>query len=361
MSRFHAFVPVVAALLASIGTVAPVARAQTPQPGMVEFFSFGKVRQGIPLLSTPRETVVLARDGWIHAVDSINGKPSVRPTGKTYRPISTVELRNELRAEYGGRFEVLTTKNFLVVQPVGRGDQWPRLFEQSHQGFVAYMSRRKVTVRKSNFPMVAVVMPDEPAMYAEMERLGVSAQRVAGVYTGRSNRVVTHDDVSRGAARATVRHEAVHQSAYNTGVHSRVGDTPKWISEGVGQMFEPAGMTNARTGSSLADRVNQDSLRVIQKRFKDRGHYASAVMSLIRDDAMFSDLKRRGDAYAVAWSMMFYLAERQPDRFAELLNHTSNRSPFTDYSAAQRKRDFQRIVGDPLDFTNRLTRYMTTL
>ncbi len=36
-----------------------------------------------------------------------------------YEPASVVELRNELRNEFGPEFEVVATKNFLVVQPKG--------------------------------------------------------------------------------------------------------------------------------------------------------------------------------------------------------------------------------------------------
>jgi Protein of unknown function (DUF1570) len=345
--------------LALAGSMTPPVAAQSP--GMVEFFSFGKVQQGIPLLSTASEIVLLGRDGWMHAIDPKSERGDVNPIEKSYEPMSAMELRNELRSEYGPQFEVLSTQNFLVVQPNGRGQQWAQLFEQSHQGFVDYMTRRGVDVRQSNFPMVAIVMPDETAMYAEMERLGVSIRRVAGVYTGLSNRVVTHDNASRSETQSTVRHEAAHQSAFNTGVHSRVSETPKWISEGVGQMFEPAGMTNLRVAAAVSDRINQDSLKVIRSRFDNRENYAKAVMSLIRDDSAFADQSSVYDAYAVSWSMMFYLAERQPEKFAALLNQTSSRQPFIAYPVTERQKDFQKIIGDPLDFINGLSRFMQSL
>jgi hypothetical protein len=345
--------------LAVVGSTYQPVAAQSP--GMVEFFSFGKVQQGIPLLSTTSEIVLLGRDGWMHTIDPRSDHGELNPIEKSYQPMSALELRNELRSQYGPQFEVLSTKNFLIVQPSGRGQQWPQLFEQSHQGFVDYMTRRGVDVRRSSFPMVAIVMPDEAAMYAEMERLGVSVRRVAGIYTGLSNRVVTHDNASRSETQSTVRHEAAHQSAFNTGVHSRVSETPKWISEGIGQMFEPAGMTNQRVATAMSDRINQDSLKVIRSRFDDRQKYAEAVLSLIRDDSLFADSSTVYDAYAVSWSMMFYLAERQSESFSDLLNQTSNREPFIAYPVLERQKDFQRIIGDPLEFINGLSRFMQSL
>ena len=36
----------------------------------------------------------------------------------------------------------------------------------------------------------------------------------------------------------TIIHEAAHQTAFNTGVHTRCGDSPRWLVEGLGTMFE---------------------------------------------------------------------------------------------------------------------------
>ena len=194
----------------------------------------------------------LGRDGQLHSLDP-RVRDEVRGVGGSYIPLSPIELRNQLSAEFGRSYEVIATNNFLVVQPKGRGNRWPTMFEQSHRSFTTYMSKRGVTVREGRFPMVAVVFPDQRAMYAEFKKQKIDVSRVAGVYLNHSNRVLTHDGGHTELIAATVRHEAAHQSAFNSGVHSRLNDTPRWITEGIGQMFEPAAMASvSQSGSSVA-------------------------------------------------------------------------------------------------------------
>lgn len=336
---------------------------QAQTRGMVEFYAAGRLQQGLPLVELTHELLVIGRDGWMHAIDPRQPESQVRPLAEPYAPASAPELRNQLQAEFGRDFEVLSTANFIVVQPRGRGERWARLFEQSHRGFVSYMSKRGVRVRQGRFPMIAIVFPDADAMYHEFKRLNIDVTRVAGLYSADSNRVMTHDGGHLEKIATTVRHEAAHQSAFNSGVHSRVNDTPRWISEGVGQMFEPASMTDPQRSNRLADRVNDDCLQYLRREFgEDTSALSEAVMQLVGDDAMFEDPKRIDDAYAVCWAMMFYLAERDPAAFAEILNHTATRPPFQPYTRSQRLRDFEQISdGNVYDFSNRLSRFLRSL
>ncbi len=334
-------------------------------PAVVEFFAGGKLQQGLPLVDYAHELVVIGRDGWMHSLDPRKPETKVRHIEGEYSVASVTEIRNELRAEFGPEFEVLTTKNFLVVQPRGRGDRWPRLFEQSHRAFIDYMDKRGVKVRQGRFPLVAIVFPDEQAMYAEFKRHNIDVSRVSGLYSGDSNRVMTHDGGRTAFIAETVRHEAAHQSAFNFGVHSRVNDTPRWITEGIGQMFEPAGMSSSLTTIQLADRINRDSLEFIRSEFAGRNDpsFSQSVLQLIGDDTKFDDPKTIDEAYAVSWAVMFYLAERQPKAFADLLNHTSSsRPPFQAYSRDERLRDFEKIVGEnTLDFSRRVIQWLEKL
>ncbi len=142
--------------------------------------------------------------------------------------------------------------------------------------------------------MVAIVFPDQAAMYAEFKRLKIDVSRVAGLYSGESNRVMTHDGGRSSSIAQTVRHEAAHQSAFNSGVHSRVNDMPRWITEGVGQMFEPEAMSKARIGTCSRSSQSR-SMQFIARKYTDRHdtQMSNAMMQLIGDDSMFeNDLAR---------------------------------------------------------------------
>lgn len=336
--------------------------AVSQTPSLVEFMVGDTPKRGLRLADSATESVIIGRDGWLHAVRSTAA--SVRPIAGNYQPISAPELRNELRAEFGPTFEVIATPNFLIVQPRGRGRTWPDLFERCHRSFADYMEKRGVKRRDGRFPMVAVVFPDSRSMYDEFSRLGIEASRVAGLYSNSSNRVMTHDGGQRSTIAATVRHEAAHQSAFNSGVHSRVNETPKWITEGIGQMFEPASMGDRRHGVRWVDRVNHDSVRVLRRIVSERGTsgLVADVARLVRDDHLFEDPTRIEDAYSLAWAMTFYLGERRPDVFADMLNFTATRPPFTVYTPGQRGIDFERVAGeDPLAFGHQIYRFVESL
>lgn len=333
--------------------------------GVIEFSAYGKIKKGILLVDLAHELIILGRDGWIHSIDPRSPNSNwQRIEEEVFAAAPAAEIRNQLRSEFGPEYEVLSTKNFLVVQPRGRGDRWPKLFEQSHRSFISYMTKRGVKIRSGSFPMVAIVFPDESGMRQEFERLDIEVGRVAGLYSVNTNRVMTHDATRTSSVMATVRHEAAHQSAFNSGAHSRINDTPRWLTEGIGQMFEPAAMTDPRGATQLADRVNQESLQYLRKKVLtvDSGRFVQTAITLIGDDMMFKDEKQINEAYAVAWALMFYLAERQPKAFSQLLNETAGRRPFQAYQRRDRIADFERIVGmDTFEFSRKTLRYLETL
>lgn len=333
--------------------------------GMVEFSAYGKVQKGVLLVDLAHELIILGRDGWIHSLDPRSSDSKwQRLEQEAFTAAPAAEMRNQLRSEFGSDYEVLSTKNFLVVQPRGRGDRWPKLFEQSHRSFIKYMTKRGVKIRSGNFPMVAVVFPDESAMRQEFDRLDIDVGRVAGLYSVNSNRVMTHDGTRTDSVMATVRHEAAHQSAFNSGAHSRINDTPRWISEGIGQMFEPPAMTDPRGATQLADRVNQESLQYLRQQVlaTDSGRFLQTTMALVSNDMMFKNEKQIHEAYAVSWALMFYLAERHPKAFGKLLNETAGRRPFQAYETRDRITDFERITGmDTFEFSRKTLRYLEAL
>ncbi|WP_438811209.1 DUF1570 domain-containing protein [Rhodopirellula halodulae] len=334
------------------------------RPGLVEFRIGNKWQTGLHLIESRTESLVIGRDGWLHTIERAEKSNSLRTAEGSFEPTSHVELRNRLRAEFGREFDVIATHNFLVVQPRGRDDRWPKMFEQCHRSFVDYMVRRGVKVREGRFPMVAVVLPDARAMYDEIERLGIDVSRVAGLYANKCNRVMTHDGGAISTIAATVRHEAAHQSAFNCGVHSRVNDTPSWVTEGIGQMFEPEAMSSGRSGTRLAERVNLESVRQLRDTIdmNDPAEVHKWVSRMIRSDDLFQNPSTIHTAYALAWSMMFYLAERDSEAFADILNFTATRPPFETYRSGQRMIDFERVVSsDVREFSNRLTRFVAQL
>src|SRR6056297_67640 len=353
------FIITLVSLLLAVATTAPVA-AQHPR--MVRFQVRSEPLEGLRLIDVPQRTVILGRDGWLH--DTIdNVQPSILGTLPIpFRAVTAAEMRGQLLAEFGRDFEVVPTTHYLIVQPKGRGDRWPKLFEGLYREFVSYMEVRGVPVRTGRFPLVAVVLPDQVAMRTEFQRLGIEVSRVAGVYHLASNRVIMHDQGNAGYVAETVRHETAHQTAYNVGVHSRVSETPRWVVEGIGSLFEPAVMQDRRLHRSMRDRVHAGYVKQFLREYADPQRLEHDLRRLVTDDDMFRDEQAIANAYCLSWAMVFYLSERAPEQFATVVQQTGKWLPFRVYPREQRSQDFERWVGvEAPMFATQLNRFVRGL
>jgi hypothetical protein len=324
--------------------------AQTPR--VVELDQNGQTLVGMQLVRTSTSLLLLATDGQLHHFDQPTTPMNIRESDAPFTPDSAVAMRAKLTREFGRKMEVVATKHFLVVQPRGRGKQWPDMFESLHRQFTQQMRLRGVNVRSGRFPMVAVVLPDRPALQAELDRQRIAGGNIVGVYVTASNRVYTFDGGMNDMTAAVIRHEAAHQSAFNFNVHNRLNETPKWITEGIGMMFEPSAMATAGSSARPSDRMNAEAVSLLKARYADRTRsFAADLARLVAGDEMFGSATEVSDAYALAWVAMYFLAERKPSAFAAMLNHTASRSPFETYPADARLADFQRIVGRSVEQT----------
>jgi hypothetical protein len=329
---------------------ATVGFAQTSR--VVELNHNGQTLVGMPIVRTSTSLLLLATDGQMHHFDQPTMPTNIRESDTPFTPDSAVVMRAKLTREFGPKMEVVATKHFLVVQPRGRGKQWPDMFENLHRQFTQQMRLRGVNVRNGRFPMVAVVLPDRPALQAELDRQRIVGGNIAGVYVTISNRVYTFDGGMNDRTAAVIRHEAAHQSAFNSNVHNRLNETPKWITEGIGMMFEPPAMATAGSSAKAGDRMNAEAVSILKARYADKTRsFPSDLARLVAGDAMFGSAAEVSDAYALAWAAMYFLADRKPTAFAAMLNHTASRSPFETYTPDARLADFQRIVGRSVEHT----------
>jgi len=316
---------------------------------VVQYDAEGKTAIGLALVHGSDASLILATDGQLVHIDNKETAHRIRAVEESFQPATIVELRSSLQREFGSEFEIVATKHFLVVQNRGRGNQWPNTFESLHSEFTSKLARQGVVIRKGRFPLVAVVFADRVALQNELARQDIPAANVAGIYVLATNRVYTCDIGNQSRTLPVIRHEAAHQSAYNSNVHSRLNVTPKWITEGLGMMFEPAAMTIAAS-SPIDDRVHRDALAALQNRYgDDRFKLASDMRQMIAGDSWFDRVESIDAAYHVSWLMMYSMSRYHSEKFARLLNHTNTRPPFVDYPADQRVKDFEAIMGQSIE------------
>lgn len=302
----------------------------------------------------------------------ISGVKEFRKVAKTFRGFRAAEMRNNLRQEFGSKYEVAGTTHYLVVARKGRAATYAGVFEDVYRKFRSYVSRRGFTVKRPDFPMVAVVFSTKTEFLEYSRKDGVHfGFNVLGYYHPISNRVALYDSLNRTVGRNdktelpssvfarlsetnptlhdTIVHEGTHQAAFNVGLHTRIGQTPRWVVEGIAMVFEAPAIRNRSVSGNAKSRVNNGRLEhFLEYAEKRRG--VRKLGHFIADDTAF---RRPLDAYSESWALMYFLIEKKSLELSRYLKLINQRDPLKPYSARDRIADFQQAFGKDLDHIER--------
>jgi len=359
---------IVAVLLATLVVLAWVAPVEgsSPVKWMLELTVGGRKVEGVPLAWNTQLVHLLGRDGRLWEFDP-HSATDYRRTSSRFQSFSPSELRAALLRELGKGFEVRGTGHYMVAHPRGQRDRWPQWFEDLYRSFVRYFSVRGFQLTEPPFPLIGIVCKDRGDFYRYATSQGVpAAGGTLGYYELESNRIILYDVTGHEADSAdweqnaaTIIHEATHQTAFNTGIHSRYTPPPVWVVEGLATMFEAPGVYNSRFNTRRSDRINRRQFEQFRK-FAAPKHRPEMTAGLIASDRLFRAVPAA--AYAEAWALTFYLMETQPHKYADYLARTARRPPFKPYTARQRTADFTAVFGDDWRMLEaRLLRFMAGL
>ncbi len=156
-----------------------------------------------------------------------------------------------------------------------------------------------------------------------------------GVCTGSAGFRLTED------VRGTLVHEATHQFAFNTGLHSRIGQTPKWVVEGLATVLEPTAVARADNLRGPTP-VNVERLVWFRHFLKTR-RPEPFLAQFVQDDTLFGTHPL--DAYSEAWALTYYLLQSRPRRYFRYLKGMAAREPLAAYPPAERLTDFTDAFG----------------
>jgi hypothetical protein len=320
--------------------------------------------EGTPLAWNAAQAWFLARDGQVWECDPRQATNFGEVAGG-FKSYSQAEIRGRLMGEFPG-YEVSGVGHYLVVHPAGRRDQWAPRFEELYRSFVQYFSARSWRLAEPRFPLIAVVLPRQSDFARQAAREGVIASAgMLGYYSPTTNRILMFD-ATAGSPGAdwtmnaeTIIHEAAHQTAFNTGVHSRFGVAPRWVVEGLGTMFEARGVWNSRNFPHAGDRINRGRLEAWRQYARTRRR-SDAIAQLVSSDRAFQD--DIDGAYCEAWALSFFLSETEPKRYSEYLMKTAAIKPFSSYRAPERLKDFTETFGSELAMLDaRMKRFIAGL
>ncbi|MEM7785632.1 MAG: DUF1570 domain-containing protein [Planctomycetota bacterium] len=332
--------------------VVPKVNAQTSQPEMTIKLTYkSKEYFGRPLAWDGKDLMLLRTDGQISTLPAKN-ESDFQKIKTGFDPLSAQKLRNQLQKEYGSKYQVSVTQNFVVVHPPGSYTVWAQPFEELYSRFRAYFSTRGLRLKSPEFPMVAIVLRTR----REFDRFLVAYHKydsnILGYYNPQSNRIITYNQSnSRSTGKnwffnsSTIIHEATHQTAFNVGLHSRFTPVPRWISEGLAMLFEAPGINNSHYHSRQSDRINRGRLLEI-KHFYQKGKIRGKLANLIINDDLFRSEPEV--AYAMSWALTFYLHEKKPQAYLRFLAADGARQDFATFTSKQRATAFAKAFGSDI-------------
>lgn len=272
------------------------------------------------------------------------------------------QMKAKLQKEFGSKYVVSRTRHFLVVHPPGDYKIWALPFEQLYDRFQAYFKTRGLVIAEPEFPMVAIVLRTHRE-FVQMADARKMPRNVVGYYAFRSNRLIVYQQKFLGRSSSdnwastmdTVVHEATHQTASNTGVHSRAGKNPRWVTEGLATMFEAKGINNYFEYPEFKTRINWERLRDLRKLYEE-GRVKGTIEELVLSDRIFQTDPQR--AYAVAWVLSLYLAERNAHRYVQYLEMLQADPLRSSLTARSRGEYFFKAFGKPVGIEADLKRFV---
>ncbi len=318
------------------------------QPKLLDVEVSGGHYVGMPIHWSSQDAVVLEPSGFLRVLEQVDVvHHAILPVD--FLPQSLTEARNQLQSELGSRYETLVSGPYVIAAPMGTTKHWRERFNALLAGYVRYFQVRGWPLRKPDFPLCVTVFATRQEFVAYAASQGQQVQAsVVGSYFTRSNRcaLYTIENASGtdwAETEATIVHEAVHQLAYNTGIHERLSMDPMWFVEGLASMFEQPNVYDLRQPSiTIQTRMLADKQTRLQGLLANPQQLEQQLQGLIFSDRLFKHDPLL--AYDLSWAVTFYLAERMPAEFRTYSSLLSQR-PFGDYSAAERTRDFRTAFG----------------
>jgi hypothetical protein len=363
-----------AAAVAWLGAGSVVAAA----PSLLELTQDGKQFEGRLEAKSHDACWVMGRDGQLRVFE-ISQVDSVRTIADHFHEFSSAELRDHLRRELPKNFRIDGTGHFLVCAEQNNR-HIGEVCEETYRTFRRYFSVRGFKIAEPEFPLVVIVFPDRDSFvrYCRRDKLEPPAGML-GYYMRLTNRIALFDQGDSGVAVApapskslasffgrnesqilpptrprfdatvegdlhsTIVHETTHQVAFNTGLHSRIGQTPTWVIEGLATMFEATGIHDSSKGASAMTRINRSRYLWFENYLRAR-RKPQSLKEFVGTDDLYASATL--DAYAEGWALTFFLAETRHGSYGRYLKSLVARNPMRVYTYEDRVADFRKAFGN---------------
>jgi len=308
--------------------------------------------------------LLIGQDGRLWTIDK-GELVSRQDAGESFRPLSAAALGKQLKAALGGGFDVVSTKHYVICTSASREyARWcGALFERLFTSFHNYWKQRGLKLSEPEFPLVALVFSSEKEFAAFATKdAGADTASAKGYFSIGTNRMVMYDltagaqgDIAGILAAApfniaTVIHEATHQIAFNSGMHTRYADNPLWLVEGMAMYFETPDLTS-KSGWKTAGAVNDLRLGQFEE-FAAGRRKPDSLATLVRSDGRFTDADQMADAYAEAWALSHFLIRAKKEAYVKYLTTLAAKPRLVWNTPEERLKEFRAAFGDDLGQLN---------
>jgi len=348
----------------------------------VEAMDHVTLRRERRTLSVDGRIVLIAQDGGLLFLARDGALWRILPTeiikhttdDAPFRAYPPEQMTKSIMSDLPKGFEVYQTLHYMIVYDTSRAyAQWcGALFERLYTAFRNTWTHQGFQMADPEFRLVAVVFSEKAAYvkYSQKE-LGDAADSIFGYYNMESNRMVMYDLAgvamqvpgrTIGAAQiklfldspnapgtvSTIVHEATHQIAFNSGLHQRLSDCPKWFSEGIAMYCETPDLGKSKGWAGIGV-INRARLAQFWQYQQQRP--TDSLKTLISSDNRLVDTKQAVDAYAESWALTYYLIHKHSKSYVAYLKVLSRKRPLEVDEKAQRVAEFEKQFG-PLDKLN---------
>ncbi|MCA8990046.1 MAG: hypothetical protein KDA78_20535, partial [Planctomycetaceae bacterium] len=173
-------------------TLLAASTVQAADP-LLEVTSNGKAIQGCQVFHDSQSCLLMQQDGKLVNVP-FQSVTDFKVKAPVFRPWSGMELRSQLRKEFGRGYEIKGSERYLIVAPEGKAGPYADLFDQVYREFWSYFSVRQFAIQEPEFPLVAIVFPNQAEFDNYAARDGIrNTQGLAGYYERLTNRVALFD------------------------------------------------------------------------------------------------------------------------------------------------------------------------
>lgn len=308
--------------------------------------------------------LLLARDGRLHTIGRAKS-PKVERLDRPFVRYNSSELASALCQELGPGFEAVQTRHYVIATRGSREyAQWcGDLFERLLGAFLEHWKTAGLPLEEPKWPLPAIIFEGEAdfKVFATADA-GSFAGESKGYYSIPTNRIVLYDltagkgkkrattasEIKRRAAAAsfnmaTVVHEATHQIAFNSGMHTRLADNPLWLTEGMAMYFETPDLDGTHGWKTIGE-INRPRLNrfldFVRKRRK-----RDSIATLVSGTERFLDSHKAADAYAESWALTYFLNEKHRDQYVTYLKQLAKKQPMVWDEQEARLAEFQAAFG----------------